>query len=971
MECKSKMNLFRITVLLWCLAALCSVCGAAEYYASTAGNDTTGDGSINNPYRHIQYTLDNVSTSGDTIILRAGTYNENIRIRNSNITIRSKNDEWAVIQSVINNENKDVAVVFDVDSDGSTLKRVEVIGGYWYGIKFNTKWEWGDPNDRSGACSIIIEDCTIHDTGQACVKVTPGCDDITIRRCEIYNSGRRSPDSAEAIDNVNGDRMLIQECYIHDITATGLYAKGGATGVIIERCLIMNCSGAGILIGFDTSPEWFDTVVNPDYYENIDGIVRNCLIANTQYAGIGLYAAKNAEIFNNTIVDAAQNGHAGLFFGITYQDWEPYANRPPSVNPIIRNNIVVQSQSTNSTTIEIRYDDELGGLSGLSGMPSMGNNCYYVKNGAAFFEDNRPGYEFSGNLSQWQSHISGDMNSIEADPVFVDPASNDYHLSSTSPCIDAGTSNGAPATDYDGILRPQLNAYDMGAYESTEVSHSGTVTFNSPTYNIDEKDGTVAITVIRKDGNSGAVSIEYATSNGTASAGSDYSAASGRLQWADGETDSKTFNVSVKNDPVVESNETINITLSNIDGGAILGSPSAAILTILDDDVTQSAYITYSLWDSQVYRIKAEEGATPENVSLALDALSTLPANGMDRALNISPDGNWLVLETERFGDDCAGWSCLAVVAGDLSTGEAVRSNGSVIHPEGFSAIATGGNLIVYPTHDGSHSVNLWAVTRSSGSDWGVPVELTAASSYAYNNWPAVNADGTKVMFKCTNEPHSDTTCICEVGTDGKGFRVVLTPADSPGDLPDAGDLHSPDYAPDGGIVFEAGWEGEEIWRLPAGATEPVKITNVFNNDNSPCVLPDGRIASLWMDRPGGPGVHELKVMSSDGSNYVMLLPDIDVVDMGIGCGKCVMNIGESASDGDVAPLGSRDGTVNVGDALVTLRFALGLEIPTQEDMIHGDVAPLDESGQPNPDGVINVGDALVILRKALGIVSF
>jgi hypothetical protein len=83
------------------------------------------------------------------------------------------------------------------------------------------------------------------------------------------------------------------------------------------------------------------------------------------------------------------------------------------------------------------------------------------------------------------------------------------------------------------------------------------------------------------------------------------------------------------------------------------------------------------------------------------------------------------------------------------------------------------------------------------------------------------------------------------------------------------------------------------------------------------------------------------------------------------------MDIDVGVGLGDVAPLGSRDGKVNVGDALVALRFALGLETPTQEDMGHGDVAPLDASGQPDPDGVINVGDALVILRKALGIISF
>jgi hypothetical protein len=83
------------------------------------------------------------------------------------------------------------------------------------------------------------------------------------------------------------------------------------------------------------------------------------------------------------------------------------------------------------------------------------------------------------------------------------------------------------------------------------------------------------------------------------------------------------------------------------------------------------------------------------------------------------------------------------------------------------------------------------------------------------------------------------------------------------------------------------------------------------------------------------------------------------------------MDIDVGGELGDVAPLGSRDGVVNVGDALVALRFALTLETPTQEDIAHGDVAPLDAQGKPDPDGVINVGDALVILRKALGIIEF
>ncbi len=59
---------------------------------------------------------------------------------------------------------------------------MEVTGGYYYGIKFEKKWDWGDPGDRSGASNILLENLVIHDTGNAGIKITPGCDDIKIRQ---------------------------------------------------------------------------------------------------------------------------------------------------------------------------------------------------------------------------------------------------------------------------------------------------------------------------------------------------------------------------------------------------------------------------------------------------------------------------------------------------------------------------------------------------------------------------------------------------------------------------------------------------------------------------------------------------------------------------------------------------------------------------------------------------------------------
>jgi hypothetical protein len=55
------------------------------------------------------------------------------------------------------------------------------------------------------------------------------------------------------------------------------------------------------------------------------------------------------------------------------------------------------------------------------------------------------------------------VGNISGNPAFVDAASSDFHLTSGSPCINTGTSTGAPATDLDGVARDATP--DMGAYE--------------------------------------------------------------------------------------------------------------------------------------------------------------------------------------------------------------------------------------------------------------------------------------------------------------------------------------------------------------------------------------------------------------------------------------------------------------------------------------------------------------------------
>ena len=92
---------------------------------------------------------------------------------------------------------------------------------------------------------------------------------------------------------------------------------------------------------------------------------------------------------------------------------------------------------------------------------------------------------------------------------------------------------------------------------------------------------TLTITVNRIGNTSSAASVDYNTSDVTATERGDYITAIGTLRFAAGET-SKSFVVLINDDSYVEGNETFNVNLSN-PSGVGLGSPSIATVTIIDN----------------------------------------------------------------------------------------------------------------------------------------------------------------------------------------------------------------------------------------------------------------------------------------------------------------------------------------------------------------------------------------------------
>jgi hypothetical protein len=425
----------------------------STYYLSPSGADAN-PGTEGSPWRTLSKAVSTVA-AGDEIVLAAGDYAGGVTFDVPNLLVRAADvSNKPVITAPINSSSVQQSLRVGVNGSGATLRGLEVVGGYYSAVKLESYWDQTTPGPEPAARDVTIEDCVMRDSGRDCVKITPDCNNVTIRRCEIYNSGLRDGTNAEGIDNVNADNFVLQDTYIHDTATNGVYVKGGAIGCVIERNHLENCGNLGIVLGYYTDAEFFDPDNTEFYYENIDGTIRNNLVVNTTYAGIGLYAALRPRVYNNTLINVATGAQAGILFapgdvaGVT----------SPTRDAVLVNNVV--SAAPGRTVVQVRVVD--GTAAGLAGSLTMSNNRYYNPSGAPSFRDERSG--FTGDLAAWQAHTGTDSASTVGDPGL----DANRRPTSSSPLVNAGAdlaSSGGFADDLDGNARPQGAAWDIGAFE--------------------------------------------------------------------------------------------------------------------------------------------------------------------------------------------------------------------------------------------------------------------------------------------------------------------------------------------------------------------------------------------------------------------------------------------------------------------------------------------------------------------------
>lgn len=145
---------------------------------------------------------------------------------------------------------------------------------------------------------------------------------------------------------------------------------------------------------------------------------------------------------------------------------------------------------------------------------------------------------------------------------------------------------GKPIADYrlTSIVKPRIDCHAalnqlLGAVPPPPVTP--TFQFKAATATVTEGTTTLTIPVTRSSG-SGSASVKYATSNGSAVAGKDYTAKSGTLSFAAGVT-TQNISLRITNDTLYEVDETFKVALSSPSSGWSMGSPAAATVTIKDN----------------------------------------------------------------------------------------------------------------------------------------------------------------------------------------------------------------------------------------------------------------------------------------------------------------------------------------------------------------------------------------------------
>ncbi|NOY98280.1 MAG: hypothetical protein GXP40_03610 [Chloroflexi bacterium] len=446
---------------------------AGAYYVGQTGCSDTGPGDSQTPFCSFETALDNLKP-GDTLVIQAGVYTETLLVEGIAGT--------ADAPIVIRGESRD-AVIFDGGCPGFPCSVDDVNADQnWEGMVFITGGDYLILSDLTvrnnigmgitieGGNHTTVTNVLVDGLGNGGIivegdPVNPQVIGNEVRRTDLGwldERGRFNEGDNEAISIIRASGFVVANNNVHDVFEEGIVIKESSTGGDVYDNLVARACAVGIYIdeAHDVRVH-HNRVSDTGYYLTESGQKQPCgsypafddVLGEYYGSGIQLSVGDLGElsqglltdiqVYRNLVWGCRLNGleswdellasgtGAGRMTGIRIYNNVFYNCGVDGVGAGIRLEDIDDAEVVNNI---IALNAEEGITGNGVGSSAISHNLFY------FAED-------------WHEPVGADY--VTGDPLFVDPASGDFHLQAGSPAIDRGAEMGLPA----------LNGPDIGAFE--------------------------------------------------------------------------------------------------------------------------------------------------------------------------------------------------------------------------------------------------------------------------------------------------------------------------------------------------------------------------------------------------------------------------------------------------------------------------------------------------------------------------
>ncbi len=442
------------TVVALALAALLAPAAAldAATYVVDRSHPLSSDanpGTEALPWLTVQHAVDSVG-AGDTVYVKAGTYPEQVVVTASGspgaeIVLAAWPGDEVTIDGAGVELPEWVGLLFVSGASHVRVSGLHVTNTGPWGTSTGIQVEdcshvvvEGNHTSHTASSGILVWSSTdiLVDGNEVEDPMTLGADSrnecITVgrsTRVEVRSNHVHSNPNGrgEGICLKDGSfEVTAHHNHVHDVPSVGIYvdAHAVATGDIeVSSNRVHDVDGNGIAIASEQGGllERVRVANNLSYHNRYLGVdVSSCCPDN----GVVDHPMRDLEIVNNSLWGNGWDGWGGgLGNGNTQID-----------GMVIRNNAVA------------------GNLSFEIVMEEIDPSPWTID------------HNLVGQWTGYPGELCGSDCQV-GDPLWVDPASGDFHLQAGSPAVDRGSSDLAPAADFDGVARPQGEAVDIGALE--------------------------------------------------------------------------------------------------------------------------------------------------------------------------------------------------------------------------------------------------------------------------------------------------------------------------------------------------------------------------------------------------------------------------------------------------------------------------------------------------------------------------